>query len=124
YASANWARVPDVNDPTPGSNRELDVDSLSYAFALGWKAIESWDNGYLHDVHVYAEFGGFLDGDIVPAAAAGEDARVHQTESFVFAPGIRYGFKTPANRLFEIGISVPIGIDRDAADWAVLVQLQ
>lgn len=121
YAQINWAEWRDV-DP-PGVDRRFNLGKLYYSFALAGKLVEHWDEGYLHDVHAFLELAGSLEDVVAPDPVTGRPHR-ENVESFVFAPGIRYGYTTPKSRLFEIGISVPIGLDHDADDWGLILQIQ
>lgn len=42
----------------------------------------------------------------------------------LFAPGIRYGFMTRTKKLFEVGVSFPIGLNHATPRGGIIVQIQ
>lgn len=117
-ASANFSFTPTVTDLTAGSFRRFDLTTIEWSVALGLRPLER-DTlaGSHHDIHVYLEFGGARSEEM----DAGERRR---SDAFLVAPGVRYGFLTRRKVLSEVGLSFPVGLNRAAPDWGVIVQLQ
>ncbi|HXE75899.1 MAG TPA: hypothetical protein VNN18_09735 [Candidatus Xenobia bacterium] len=117
-ASLNLRITPDVPAFPDGSGPEFDLRVIEWASALGWRALERPDaGGANHDIHVLLEFAGARAEDV-----DGLD-RVSAT-ALQFSPGLRYGFLGRSGSLTEIGLAFPVGVDRTAPDWGVILQVQ
>jgi hypothetical protein len=46
------------------------------------------------------------------------------TTTSLFAPGVRYGLLTAKNRLIEIGVSFPAGLNQSTPRGGLIVQFQ
>ncbi len=116
-ASANWHVTPGVRR-SEGTSSRVSLDQLSYAVALGFRPLEKTTRSETkHDVHIFVE-----------ALRTGEDAiedqQVTRELHFFLAPGVRYGFLTKSGVLTELGLALPIGLNRASPDWGLLVQFQ
>lgn len=117
-ASLNLSVRPDVPAFPDGSGPRFDLSAVGWGAALGWRALERpRAGGGSHDIHVLLELGGAREDDI----EAGK--RVHAAP-VLFSPGLRYGFLSRAGQLAEIGLAVPLGLNRSAPDWGLVLQLQ
>lgn len=122
FFSLNYAATPGFSDPTAGSRRAFLLHSLVGAFSLGLRPLERETAGKRHhDVHIYLEAAGLREEEVIPGEFAGRRTSAH---AISFAPGVRYGFLTPSQRLFEIGVSVPLGLNRGAPDYGLILQIQ
>jgi len=116
-ASLNWHVTPGVRTAKASPDR-VSLDHLSLAAALGFRPLEKMTRSETkHDIHVFLE-----------ALRTREDAIQDEqvtSESQVFvAPGFRYGFLSKSGVLTELGLSLPIGLNRASPDWGFLVQFQ
>lgn len=117
-ASVNLSFTPNVADRAPGSALRFGLTTLEWGAALGLRPLErDTSAGSHHDIHLMLEFGG------TRSEAADFGGRV-RTNEFVFAPGVRYGFLTRKKALAEVGLAFPVGLNRSASDWGVILQLQ
>lgn len=116
-ASANLGLTPNVPAFPDGSSPELDLSSVEWSTALGWRALERPAGDAHHDIHALFEIGG-VRADFIDAGA-----RTRVTEVF-FSPGFRYGYLSGWGSLTEIGVAFPVGLTRDSADWGVILQVQ
>ncbi|MFQ5817145.1 MAG: hypothetical protein ACE5H2_04200 [Terriglobia bacterium] len=117
-ASVNLSLTPNVPELAPGSSRRFDLSAVAWAVALGLRPLErDTSAGDHHDIHLFLEFAGARREEI---AFAGRS----RTDEFQVAPAVRYGFWRQRNALTEIGIAFPVGLNRAAPDWGVIVQLQ
>ncbi len=117
-ASLNASVTPDVADLAPGSSRRFDLSAVEWGVAFLLRPLErDTPAGSHHDLHLYLELGGgrFEEIDV--------GGRTRRTEVLA-APGIRYGFLTAAKTLTEIGLSIPLGLNRNAPDWGIILQVQ
>ncbi len=122
YLALNYAATPGFADPTPGSSRRFLLHALTWNAALGLRPLERESQSKRrHDVHVFLEIGGTREDNVAAGASFGRKFSTHQIS---FAPGLRYGFLTPAQTLVEIGVSVPVGVNRAAPDYGLIVQFQ
>lgn len=118
FGSLNFSFTPGARGPAAGSFERRNLQSLTWGTALGWRTLEqSNGNGSKHDVHTFFEFSGQRSDDL---DAAGKTT----SHPVVFAPGVRYGFLTARRKLFEIGASAPVGLNRAAPDFGLILQLQ
>lgn len=121
YTSLNYAIFPSVNDPVRGSRRHFNLQNVFYAAALGLRPVEKDRGTSHHDLHAFLEYGvGREDG---LEAGPTETNKVSDVV-MVFAPGIRYGFLTRSKKLFEVGISIPLGLNSNTPRGGVIVQFQ
>lgn len=126
YNSFNYALFPSVRDPTVASSGRFNLQSISYASAFGIRALERDRGPSHHDIHLYLEYG-VERGDSLERNGL-TTAKISETD-MVFAPGIRYGFRTryrnrTEKNLFEIGVSFPIGLRRNTPRGGVIFQIQ
>ncbi len=121
YSSLNYSVLPSADDPTPGSTRKLALHAIQWATALGWRVLERPVSSAKHDVHAFLEAGSVWGHEIEPGIAIGSrQAKV----SWIFSPGIRYGFLTAGKTLIEIGLATPIGLGPNGPKKAIIVQFQ
>jgi len=117
-ASLNLSLTPDVAAFPDGTGPRFDLSAVSWGVALGWRALERpRADGANHDLHIFFEFGGAHEDDLEAGA------RIRSTP-VLFSPGLRYGFLSHPGALTEIGFAVPVGLNRDAPDWGVVLQIQ
>ncbi|MGI8784302.1 MAG: hypothetical protein ACR2L2_11715 [Acidobacteriota bacterium] len=121
FTSLNYRVTPGVERLT-SSSAESTFHGLNWASALGLRLLEQKRaNGSLQDIHGFLELGGEVEQEFEsPLLSSKKDSR----HAVLFAPGIRWGFMTPRKNLFELGISFPLGLNRHAADWGIIAQLQ
>jgi len=115
-ASLNWRNTPGIRPfrEAPSSSRL----QLSYAFVLGLRPLENvTKNDTKHDIHVFAELQTSRDDEV-------EDDQISTWTNVFLAPGVRYGFINSRGILAEIGVALPIGLNRDAPNWGTILQLQ
>ncbi|MFQ5663708.1 MAG: hypothetical protein ACE5HL_07745 [Terriglobia bacterium] len=117
-ASVNLSLTPNVPLVAEGSGPEVDLSSVDWGAAMGWRALERpAPQGALHDIHLLLELGGARTDTI-------EDGQRTRSTEVLFAPGMRYGFLSRGGWLAEIGVSFPIGLTPAAPDWGVILQVQ
>lgn len=121
YNTFNYHHLPSADDTTPGSTRDFTLHGINWATALGIRALERPSNGSKQDVHVFLEAGGAWNQEVEPGVTQG--AREGKL-SWVFAPGVRYGFITSRKTLIEIGVSFPIGLGPNGPKKAIIIQFQ
>lgn len=121
YNSLNYRVTPGV-ERLAGGNASSTFHGLNWASALGLRLLEQErPDGSAQDVHLFLELGGEVEQEFEsPLVSSNKDNR----HAVLFAPGIRYGFMTPRKNLFELGVSFPLGLNRHAADWGIILQLQ
>jgi len=117
-ASLNLSVTPDVPAFPDGTGPRFDLSAVSWATALGWRALERpRADGAHHDIHAFFEFGGARE-DEIDSGTRGRSTPV------LFSPGLRYGFLSRSGALTEFGIAAPIGLNRSAPDWGLILQIQ
>lgn len=121
YTTFNYHVFPSADDTTPGSNREFLLQGATWATAIGIRALERPLRGSKHDIHVFLEGGGSWEQDVQPGLTV--DRRTGEL-SWLFSPGIRYGFLTARQTLVEIGVAAPIGLGRNGPKRSLLIQFQ
>jgi len=115
-ASLNWRNTPGVR-PTPKAPSSS-LQELTYAFALGLRPVENATrNDAKHDLHVFAELQTTRQDDI-------EGDQISRSTNVFLSPGVRYGFLNKHGVLAEAGVALPFGLNPDAPDWGVILQLQ
>lgn len=120
YTSFNYALFPSVRNPISGSDRHFNLQNVVWGTALGLRALEKDRGKSHHDIHGFLEYGlGWEEG----LEADGATRKASEVVT-VFAPGIRYGFLTRSKKLFEIGVSFPIGLNRNTPRGGVIFQIQ
>jgi hypothetical protein len=116
--SVNLSVTPDVPAFPDGSGPRFDLSAVAWGAALGLRPLErSTAVGTHHDIHTFLEIGGTRANEI----EAGQ--RVRSTQ-LLLSPGVRYGFVNRRGNLAEIGVAVPIGVNRNAPDWGLILQVQ
>jgi hypothetical protein len=118
--SLDYALFPSVQIPDPTSSRHFNLQNMSWATALGLRPWEKDRGTSHHDIHLFLEYGlgreeGLERGNPI--------TKVSDTLSVV-APGVRYGFLTRRKDLFEIGVSIPLGITQSTPRTGVIFQIQ
>jgi len=121
FSSLNYSVLPSADDTTPGSTGEFALHGLEWAAALGFRPLEKPTESGNHDIHGFLELGGAWGHEVEPGIAVGTR---RGALSWVFAPGIRYGFITTRKTLIEIGVSVPIGLGPNGPKRGVIIQFQ
>lgn len=120
YASANYAFFPSVNPGVASGPQHFPLHNIFGATALVFRPLEKKRGPNHHDIHLFFELGvgreeGLEFGPTVQKAA---------TTVSVFAPGVRYGLMTAKNRLIEIGVSFPLGLNQATPRGGIIVQFQ
>jgi len=118
YSSVNYAFFPSVR--APGSTRDFNLQNIFWGTALGLRPLEKHRGLNHHDVHLFLEYGLGREESL---ETDGPIRKVAQAVSLI-APGIRYGFLTRTKKLFEIGVSFPVGLNHNTPRGGVIVQLQ
>ena len=121
YSSWNFAAYPSVRDPAPGSRRSIALRNLFWGSALGIRALEIQRGSIHHDLHAFLEYG--LERDERLQSEPQKLSRASEVH-LLAAPGIRYGFLTARQTLIEIGVSFPLGLNRNTPHHGVIVQFQ
>jgi len=121
YSSWNLAAYPSVRDPAPGSRRSMALRDLFWGSALGIRALEKKQGPVRHDLHAFLEYG--LERDERLQSEPQRLSRASEVHMLA-APGIRYGFLTARQTLVEIGVSFPLGLNRETPRHGVIVQFQ
>lgn len=120
-SSLNYSVLPAADDPTPGSSRDFTRHKVGWATAVTLRPLERASRGNHHDLHVFFEGGGAWGHQIEPGVATGSR---RGELSWVFAPGVRYGFLTARKTLVEIGVSAPIGLGPNGPKRGIVIQFQ
>lgn len=114
-ASLNVLWTPGVPAPETRSRGEADLTDIETSLALAWRPVErSTEYGRHHDIHTFFEVGW----------SRIEEPDRSKTREWTFSPGVRYGFMSAAGVLTEIGVALPIGLNRDAPDRGWILQAQ
>ncbi len=122
YNTFNYHVIPSAEDSTSGSSQRFALHGATWATALGLRPMERpKKDGSKHDIHAFLEAGGNWQQSVEPGAATG--MRVGEL-TWVFAPGIRYGYITPKKTLVEIGVSAPIGLGPNGPKRGFIIQFQ
>jgi hypothetical protein len=122
YNTLNYRVIPSAEDTTSGSTQRFALHGATWATALGLRPLEnSKKDGSKHDVHAFLEAGGSWQQSVDAGAISG--TRVGEL-TWVFAPGVRYGFITPKKTLVEIGVSAPIGLGPNGPKRGFIIQFQ
>lgn len=121
YLTSNYHAAPWAADTTPGSPRRFLLQGADWAVALGVRAIERRIRGHKHDLHLFFEGGGAWKQEVEPGPTAGEQ---RGKLSWVFSPGVRYGFLTSRRTLLEIGAAMPIGLGPNGPKRSMVIQFQ
>lgn len=122
YNTFNYHVIPSGKDTTTGSTQKFALHGATWATAIGLRPMERPQmGGSKHDIHAFLEAGGNWQQSVNPGAASG--TRVGEL-TWVFAPGIRYGYITPRKTLVEIGVSAPIGLGPNGPKRGVIIQFQ
>ncbi|MBI1749909.1 MAG: hypothetical protein HY234_06900 [Acidobacteria bacterium] len=122
YNTFNYHVVPSAKDTTAGSGRRFALHGATWATAIGLRPLElPRRGGSKHDLHGFLEAGGSWQQSVEPGVASGMRAG---ELSWVFAPGIRYGYITSRKTLVEIGVSAPIGLGPNGPKRGLIVQFQ
>jgi len=119
YSSVNYAFFPSVRPELAVGERRFNLQNVFAATALVFRPLERDRGPNHHDIHLFVEYGLGRE-DYLKL-----DTPVQKTPTTLslFAPGIRYGFLTRKMRLFEVGVSFPIGLN-SATPRGVIVQIQ
>ncbi len=121
YSSLNYAYFPSVNGGSPTSSGSRNLQNVFAAAALGLRPLERSHGTSHHDIHAFLEVGvgreeGLQNGSTGLAKVS--------TVQALFAPGVRYGVLTRTKKLFEIGVSFPIGLNQDTPRGGIILQIQ
>jgi len=118
YSSLNYSFFPSVR--APGAAHHFNLQNVFWGGALGVRPLEKDLGPNHHDLHLFFEYGlGREEG-------LETDSPIRKAADMVsvFAPGIRYGFPTSRKKLFEIGVSFPIGLNENTPRGGVILQVQ
>ena len=121
YNTFNYHAFPRAEDPTAGSPRRFLLHGANWATALGLRALERPVGSAKHDLHAFLEGGGAWEQEVEPGMTQG---RRRGRLSWVFSPGVRYGYITPRKTLIEIGVAAPIGLGPNGPKRSIVVQFQ
>ena len=121
YGTFNYHASPWARDTTPGSAQRFLLHGMDWATAIGLRALERTVRGSHHDLHVLLEAGSGWEQEVERGVAVGER---RGKLSWVFSPGIRYGFLTTRKTLTEIGVAAPIGLGPNGPKRRIILQLQ
>lgn len=122
YNTLNYHVIPSGEDTTPVSAKKFSLRGTTWATAIGLRPLERpAKDGSKHDLHGFLELGGNWQQSVQVGAATGMRAG---ELTWVFAPGIRYGYITSRKTLVEIGVSVPIGLGPNGPKQGVIIQFQ
>jgi hypothetical protein len=122
YNTLNYRLIPSGDDSTPGSGKKFALHGATWATAIGLRPMEhSLKSGGKHDFHGFLEAGGNWQQSVDPGAIFGTRAG---ELTWVFAPGIRYGYINARKTLVEIGVSFPIGLGPNGPKRGVAIQFQ
>ncbi len=120
YASVNYAFFPSVRPGLAGTQRHFNLHNVFGATALVFRPLEKDRGPNHHDVHLFFEYGVGREESLELDTPVQKSAATLS----LFAPGIRYGFLTRKMRLFEIGVSFPIGLNSATPRYGIILQLQ
>ena len=120
FSSLNYAVFPRVRAVGSGSNQRFNLQEIFFASALGVRPLEKDLGPNHHDIHLFFEYG------VGREEGLETDGPIRKASDVVsvFAPGIRYGVLTRRQRLFEIGVSIPIGLNRNTPRAGIIFQIQ
>jgi len=121
YTSLNYSLFPNVRLPRPAARSAFSLHNLFWGTALGMRPLEKDHGSSHHDVHAFLEFGLGVQQDLAGDAATVR--RVTDVHTLV-SPGIRYGLMKRNADIYEIGIAFPMGLDRGAPRYGIILQLQ
>ncbi len=121
YNTFNYHALPWAADTTPGSVHRFLLNGVDWATAIGFRALERPAHGTKHDIHAYLEGASSWEQEVEPGTVVGER---RGKLSWVFSPGIRYGYLTARRSLVEIGVATPIGIGPNGPKHGIIIQFQ
>lgn len=121
YSTVNYHVLPSAGDTTPGSGREFLLHGVTGTTAIGLRALERPVRRNHHDIHLFLEGGGSWQQNVEPGLTLG---RRTAELSWLFSPGIRYGFLTARETLVEIGVAAPIGLGPNGPKRSIVLQFQ
>ncbi len=121
YTSFNYTVFPAVRDLLAASPRTFNVHNVFFGSALGLRPLEKNRGTSHHDLHLFLEYGLGREQDL--DKKGNETVKVSEVRT-VFAPGARYGFLTRSRRLFEIGVSFPVGLNSATPRRGIILQIQ
>ena len=121
YSSLNYFVFPSVRATDGAPGRSFNLHNVFWATAVGLRPLERPRGTSHHDIHAFLEYGlgreeGLETGPLGPT-------KVSNVQS-LFAPGIRYGVLTGTKKLFEIGVSFPLGLNQETPRAGIIVQIQ
>jgi len=121
YSSLNYSFFPSVNGAGGATGRAFDLQNVFWATALGLRPLERPHDTSHHDIHLFLEYA--LGREESLESRPNGPVKVSATQS-LFAPGIRYGVLTRTKKLFEIGVSFPIGLNQETPRGGIILQIQ
>ena len=122
YNTLNYRVIPSGEDTTAGSTQRFALHGATWATAIGLRPMERpQTSGSKHDIHAFLEAGGNWQQSVEAGVTSG--TRVGEL-TWVFAPGVRYGFITARKTLVEIGVSAPIGLGPNGPKRGFIIQFQ
>lgn len=117
----NYATTFSAVDPNASSSARFTLHNFFWSLGLGFRPIErDTAAGSHHDFHVTLEFSGTLGEQLSNGSVPGL-ARV--PSSYLFVPGVKYGYSTKDQFLTEIGVAGVIGLNQ-TPDWGLILQTQ
>jgi hypothetical protein len=122
YLNLNYATTFNAVDPTPASLQNFTLHNFFWAIALGFRPVErDGARGDHHCVHVYFELAGTLGQSVDQGLLIGNKMTQN---TFLIAPGLRYGYLTKNKTLTEIGLAAPVGFGQNSPTWGLMLQTQ
>jgi hypothetical protein len=120
YASANYSFFPSVRPELAGAPRHFPLHHIFGATALVFRPLEKTVAANHHDIHAFFEYGVGREEGLELEAPVSKNAATLS----LFAPGIRYGLLTRGSKLFEFGVSFPMGLNAATPRGGIIVQVQ
>ncbi len=122
YASLNYSTTPNVSDTTAGSTKEFVLNNINWGIAPAFRLLEKeGTKGGHYCLHLFTELAGTLLQSIVSGTTIGQK---DTSATYLFSPGLRFGYIDKKETLIEIGFSAPVGLTAQSADWGVMIQTQ
>lgn len=122
YFDLNYGTTFSAQDPTLGSTAHFNLNNFTGSVALGFRPLErDGKKGDHHCVHLYLE----ASGNLVQSVEVGSTQGTRTTQNtYLLAPGVRYGYMTKNKNLTEVGVAGVIGLGADSPTWGMILQTQ
>jgi hypothetical protein len=117
----NYATTFSAIDPSAPNQDHSNLHNFYWAVGLGFRPVEiDTAKGGHHDFHITLEFSGTLGESV---STDNNPGIVRIPSSYLFVPGVKYGYSTKNNFLTEIGLGGVIGLT-STPDWGLILQTQ